>query len=170
MHSLHFPIACSVQRARARPFKRSPFFSLVSSFSLPRSLHCFFSFSLRSVHPIIRVRSLFFPPPSQPLLLHFPAVMHPYCMVFSCSRECLCLSPSVSLALPPFLGNQLILCVSKLLCLRSSSLCFGFIQQGDQRCLFGAFVFNRHSNAELHRVAMAPSSKVASTHHEFIVP
>lgn len=26
MHSLHFPIACSVQRARARPFKRSPFF------------------------------------------------------------------------------------------------------------------------------------------------
>lgn len=39
--------------------------------------------------------------------------------------------PRVSLALPSFPGNQLILCVSKPLCLRSSSLCFRFIQQGD---------------------------------------
>ncbi len=42
MHSLHFPIACSMQRAMARPFKHSPFSSCV--FSLPPSLPLLFLF------------------------------------------------------------------------------------------------------------------------------
>lgn len=166
MHSLHFPIACSMQRTTARPFKRSPFFSCVffSSSLAPYAVSLHFLSGLCT--PSLGC-SLFF---LIPLLLHFPALMLPYCMDFSCSRACLCLSPSVSLALPPFLGNQLILCVSKPLCLRSSSLCFGFIQQGDQRCLFGAFVFNQSCSAELHRAAMASSSKATSTHHVLIIP
>lgn len=43
MHSLHFPIACSVQRARARPFKHSPFF-FSCEFFLPPSLPTLFLF------------------------------------------------------------------------------------------------------------------------------
>lgn len=44
-------------------------FSLLCFFLLPRSHHCFFSFSLRSVHPIIRVRSLFSSIPSSSISL-----------------------------------------------------------------------------------------------------
>lgn len=44
-------------------------FSLLCFFLLPRSHRCFFSFSLRSVHPIIRVRSLFSSYPSSTISL-----------------------------------------------------------------------------------------------------
>lgn len=104
-----------------------PFF-LPRCFFLPHSPRCFFSLSLCSVRPIISALAFFF---LLSLLFHFSALALPYCMDFSCSYACLRLFPCVSLALPSFLGNQLILCVSKPLCLRSSSLCFRFIQQGD---------------------------------------
>lgn len=123
--------ACSAQLAL---FNAHPFFPpsrLVSSSFAPRVVpfHCLSAALAPSLEPSI------FPPFSS----FFSARTHPHCMDVPCHVRAYAppatLTPTsfhVSLlALPSFLGNQLILCVSKPLCLRSFSLCFRFIQLGD---------------------------------------
>lgn len=66
---------------------------------IPLFLPCcwFFSFSLWSLHPIIRDCSLFFL--SNLCRLHLPALLPPYCKLFFCSRASLCISPTLPLFL-----------------------------------------------------------------------
>ena len=94
MRPLHFPPPPALG-ARARPFKRSPLFFF---FSLPHTLRCFCSLSALCTSSLVCARFSPPPPPPPPPLA---ALMLPYCMDFSCSRPGLCLSASVSLALPP---------------------------------------------------------------------
>lgn len=116
--------ACSARLAFSLPRSR-----LVSSSRDPRVVpfHCLSAVWAPSLEP------------SSPLFFFFPALMVPHCMGVPCRVHASAppynphpTSSHVSpLYFPPFQGNQLILCVSKPLCLCSFFLCFRFIQLGD---------------------------------------